>query len=117
MTQRIVLITGANQGLGYEIAKKLAAEQENYLLLVAVRTLSKGEDAIKSITKRAKNTSLEPILLDVSNDDSIHKAAKEVEEKYGHLDVLLNNAGIVTDKNTGLRDEILKGEFVCSAQN
>lgn len=116
MTQRIVLITGANQGLGLEIAKKLVAENENYLLLMAVRDLSKGEQAIKSLTNRAKNTSVEPIVLDVRDDESIFKAAKQVEEKYGHLDVLLNNAGIVTDKNNGLREEMIKGRFPCSAR-
>ncbi|KAK4949660.1 hypothetical protein LTR10_011501 [Elasticomyces elasticus] len=54
----------------------------------------KGREAANKVQNLAKGTSIDPIELDVTNDDSIAKAAKYVESKYGRVDVLFNNAGI-----------------------
>jgi len=104
----IVLITGANQGLGYECVKKLAAEQPDYHIILCSRDLSKGEAATKTITNLARNTSVETLDLDVTSDESIEKAAKYVEVKYGRLDVLFNNAAISRADEPTLRAEMLK---------
>ncbi|EXJ59159.1 hypothetical protein A1O7_06590 [Cladophialophora yegresii CBS 114405] len=90
----LVLVSGANQGLGYETVKKLAAEQANYHILLGSRSFERGKQAASGITHLAQGTSVEPIELDMDSDDSIAKAAKYVSEKYGRLDVLFNNAGI-----------------------
>lgn len=90
----LVLITGANQGLGFECVKKLAAEQPDYHILLGSRSSDKGKQAASSITDLAKGTSVEPLELDMGNDASIAQAAKYVEDTYGRLDVLFNNAGI-----------------------
>lgn len=93
----LILITGANQGLGYYASQQLAATG-NYHVLMGSRDLSKAEKAIStlaadsSVKLDAKN--LEAIQLDVTDDDSIKAAAATVENKYGRLDILLNNAGV-----------------------
>ena len=92
--QTIVLITGANQGLGFEIVKKLAAENENYRILMGARSLEKVQQAASEVTQFAKNTELDIVQLDVTSDESISSAAQTVGDKYGRLDVLVNNAGI-----------------------
>lgn len=100
----IVLITGANQGLGLECVKKLAAEQSKFHIIMCSRNLQRGQEAAKSITNLAEGTSVEALELDIDNDDSIAKAAKYVEEKYGRVDVLFNNAGISVVKGANFRD-------------
>ncbi|OCT52201.1 putative oxidoreductase [Cladophialophora carrionii] len=100
----LVLISGANQGLGYETVKKLAAEQIKYHIFLGSRSFEKGKEAARSITDLAEGTSVEPIELDVDSDDSIAKAAKYVEQKYGRLDVLFNNAGISKTEGTTPRE-------------
>ena len=86
-----VLVSGANQGIGLEIVKKLATENPGYHVLMGCRSLEKGQAAIASLPP---NLSVEPIELDITNDSSISKAVATVQEKYGRLDVLINNAGI-----------------------
>ena len=86
-----VIVSGANQGIGLEIVKKLATENPEYHVLMGCRSLEKGQAAIASLPS---NLSVEPIELNVTNDSSISKAVATVQEKYGRLDVLINNAGI-----------------------
>ncbi|KAK4544593.1 hypothetical protein LTR36_004165 [Oleoguttula mirabilis] len=93
----IVLITGANQGLGYYAAQQLAATGK-YHTLVGSRDIGKAERAIESLANDASvkvnADSLEPIQIDVTSDESIKAAAQTVEKKHGKLDILMNNAGI-----------------------
>ncbi|KAJ9608833.1 hypothetical protein H2200_006604 [Cladophialophora chaetospira] len=106
-SETVVLITGANQGLGFECVKKLAAEQPNYHILLGSRSLEKGQQAAAAIDNFAKNTTVEALELDVDDDDSIAKAVKHVEQKYGRLDVLLNNAGIMSSPSaSGFRADM-----------
>lgn len=91
----LVLITGANQGIGYYTAQHLASTGQYHVLLGA-RSLLKAENASKQLaeTKSIQSNLLEPIELDLSSDGSIEAAAKHVKSKYGYLDILINNAGI-----------------------
>lgn len=91
-SKTIVLVTGANQGIGFEIAKKLNAEHENYHVIMAGRRKQAIEEAAEKLS--SQGFSVEPLVLDQSSDDSIAAAAKAVDEKHGHLDVLINNAAI-----------------------
>jgi len=83
----IALVTGANQGIGFQIAKDLAAN--GYAVLVGSRSLDKGEVAAKDIGRDAH-----AIQLDVTDASSIDVAARRIRNDFGRLDVLVNNAAI-----------------------
>lgn len=106
MSGTIVFITGANQGLGFEVVKKLAAEQENFCIILGVRDLSKGKQAIKEVSKVANSTTLDTVQIDVTKDESISAAVEEVKAKYGRIDVLHNNAGVGQSKGTTPRERL-----------
>ena len=103
----LLLITGANQGLGYYAVQQLSATN-NYRILLGSRDVSKAEKAIETLTDdesiNANRANVEPIQIDMSSDESISAAAKKVEEKYGYLDILMLNAGISWAKGT-LREQ------------
>jgi NAD(P)-dependent dehydrogenase (short-subunit alcohol dehydrogenase family) len=82
---RTTLITGANKGLGFETARRLIAA--GHTLYLGARDEQRGKEAASELGAR-------PILIDVTSDDSVHAAAKVISEQVGHLDVLVNNAGI-----------------------
>jgi NAD(P)-dependent dehydrogenase (short-subunit alcohol dehydrogenase family) len=107
----IVLITGANKGIGFEIAKKLAKEQPSYHILMGSRDPKRGEEAAAKL--QAENLSVETITIDVTSDESISTAASAVLSKFGRLDVLINNSGIAVEDesqpgNGSLRDRMLE---------
>lgn len=86
-TQLIALVTGANQGVGNEIAKALAAN--GYIVYVGSRKLENGEKAAAAIGENAR-----AIQLDVTRQQTINAAMERIETDYGRLDLLVNNAGI-----------------------
>lgn len=100
MAETIVLITGANQGLGYEVVKKLAAENKSFKIILGSRDQAKGEKAVSEVSNLASNTSVDTVQIDVTSDESVEKAVKTIDEKYGRIDVLFNNAGIAQSKGT-----------------
>ncbi|QNF32214.1 SDR family NAD(P)-dependent oxidoreductase [Adhaeribacter swui] len=83
----VALVTGANQGVGYQIAKALA--ENGYIVYVGSRNLSNGEKAATEIGGQAR-----AIQLDVTQQPSISAAAAKIQEEQGRLDLLVNNAGI-----------------------
>src|ERR1700761_6647706 len=85
--ERIALVTGANQGVGNQVAKELA--EHGVTVLVGSRDLKRGEDAAAEIDGDAT-----AIQLDVTDSASIAAAASWIEERFGRLDLLVNNAGI-----------------------
>ncbi|SDG35823.1 SDR family NAD(P)-dependent oxidoreductase [Mucilaginibacter sp. P25] len=85
--QLIALITGANQGVGNEIAKALAAN--GYIVYLGSRSLENGEKAAAEIGDNAK-----AVQLDVTQQESINAAVAKITSEYGRLDLLVNNAGI-----------------------
>ncbi len=89
----VALVTGANQGIGLQIAKELAAN--GFTVLVGSRNLGRGEAAAKTIDGDAH-----ALQLDVTDRASIAAAVDRVRNEFGRLDVLVNNAAI---SNTGLR--------------
>lgn len=85
--KKVALITGANKGIGQQIAKDLAAQ--GLAVLVGSRDLEKGQRAAKEI-----GTDARAIQLDVTNQALIAAAAEYIRSEFGRLDVLVNNAGI-----------------------
>ena len=87
---RIILITGANRGIGRELAKQLAADGDTVLL--GARNFEGATQAAAEIGSNAH-----AVQLDVSNQASVDAAAKKIEADFGRLDVLVNNVGGVFD--------------------
>jgi NAD(P)-dependent dehydrogenase (short-subunit alcohol dehydrogenase family) len=85
--QPVALVTGANQGVGFQIAKALAAN--GYSVYVGSRNLSNGEKAAAEI-----GTNAQAIQLDVTQQLTILAAVNQIEEQHGRLDLLVNNAAI-----------------------
>ncbi len=92
--ENIALVTGANRGIGREIARQLAAE--GLRVVVAAREESAARDAAERLAD--EGGSLQGLVLDVSDAASITHAAREFAERFDRLDVLVNNAGIYPDK-------------------
>lgn len=90
MSQTIALITGANRGIGFETARQLG--QQGIKVLIGARSEEKGKEAEASL--KAEGLDVEYINIDVDKTATHASAAKEIEEKYGKLDILINNAGI-----------------------
>jgi NAD(P)-dependent dehydrogenase (short-subunit alcohol dehydrogenase family) len=92
----IILITGGNTGIGYESVKALYASTQPHIILMGSRSLDKAKDAISKLQSEVPESKSEvvPIQIDIENDASIEKAFKVVENKYGHVDALINNAGM-----------------------
>jgi NAD(P)-dependent dehydrogenase (short-subunit alcohol dehydrogenase family) len=83
----IALVTGANKGLGYETARRLA--ELGLTVLVGARDPARGKDAVARLGANAHL-----VTLDLTDERSIAAAARAVTERFGRLDVLVNNAGI-----------------------
>lgn len=86
-----VLITGANKGIGFEVAKKMASL--GYFVFLACRDSTKGNIATSKL-KELGFSNVDFVEMDVSDLDSVKKAKAEVELKVNILDILINNAGI-----------------------
>ena len=92
----IVLVTGANTGLGFEIVKGLCSSETAYVTLIGGRSVEKAEQAANAVINEFPSSRSEvwPIQIDIEDDESIQHAFDEVQTKYGKLDVLVNNAGM-----------------------
>jgi NAD(P)-dependent dehydrogenase (short-subunit alcohol dehydrogenase family) len=82
----VALVTGANQGIGLQIAKDLVPH--GFTVVVGSRNFEKGQAAAKSIGADAR-----AVQLDVTNHESIAAAAQRIRKEFGRLDVLIQNAG------------------------
>jgi len=92
-TGRVAIVTGANTGIGFETAAALAAK--NAAVVLACRTRSKAEDAIRRIEDRAPGAELELIELDLASLASVERFASSFRSGHERLDLLINNAGVM----------------------
>jgi NAD(P)-dependent dehydrogenase (short-subunit alcohol dehydrogenase family) len=100
---KIALVTGANKGIGFEICRHLA--QKGIQVILTARNKDKGEKA----KRKLQNSGLDVVFhqMDVTSENSIQKAADYVREKFGKLNILINNAGIGEDyANSALNTNI-----------
>jgi NAD(P)-dependent dehydrogenase (short-subunit alcohol dehydrogenase family) len=88
--KKIALITGGNKGIGYGLAKKLAAN--NYTVWIGCRNKDLGLKAQEELRKLDLDVTF--VELDVTNQKTIDEAAKTLQTKAGKIDLLINNAGI-----------------------
>jgi NAD(P)-dependent dehydrogenase (short-subunit alcohol dehydrogenase family) len=91
---QLASFAGANSGIGYATTKVLANASPDFHVIMAGRSLDKLQTAKTEIEAAGIKGSLSTVQLDVTDKRSIEKAAEEVEKKHGHLDALVNNAGI-----------------------
>jgi NAD(P)-dependent dehydrogenase (short-subunit alcohol dehydrogenase family) len=89
--KKVALITGANKGLGFEMAMQLA--RKGITVMLAARDREKGEAAAEKL--RGEGLDVQFLKLDVVNPEDYAPAAAALEEKFGRLDILINNAGIL----------------------
>ena len=87
---KTAVVTGANKGIGFEIARRLAAE--GYRVFLGARDRGRGEAAAAKL--RAQGLDAHWLELDVTDDKSAVSAAGTLAKETGTLDVLVNNAGI-----------------------
>jgi NAD(P)-dependent dehydrogenase (short-subunit alcohol dehydrogenase family) len=88
--KKIALITGANKGLGFEMARQLG--QAGVSVVLAARDAQKGEAAAAKL--RGEGLDAQSVKLDVTKKEDYAAAVAFLEQKFGRLDILINNAGI-----------------------
>ena len=92
--KKVALITGANKGIGLETGRQLG--KLGFAVLLGARDVPKGEAAAKLL--RADGIDARAVKLDVTKVEDIAAVARMVESKFGKLDVLVNNAGVMLEK-------------------
>lgn len=93
--RRIALVTGANRGIGREVARQLA--RQGYTVLLTARDLGKAEQAAAALRQAGHDLLAQQ--LDVADAASVARAHERIARDFGHLDVLINNAAIDYDRD------------------
>lgn len=93
MTKQIALVTGANKGLGLEICRQLG--KLGFTVLLGSRDVVRGEEAATAL--RGEDLDVRAVRVDNTAPGSFTALKDLIESEYGHLDVLINNAGMATD--------------------
>jgi NAD(P)-dependent dehydrogenase (short-subunit alcohol dehydrogenase family) len=95
---KVALVTGGNRGIGYELVKQLALK--GFKVILASRDSEMGHKAAQKLQQ--SNLDVSFVVMDIDNQESIHQAAITVNERYGRVDVLINNAGVYLEENKKL---------------
>jgi NAD(P)-dependent dehydrogenase (short-subunit alcohol dehydrogenase family) len=93
LTSKVIIVTGANSGIGFEAAKEFTRKGAQVIL--ACRSLDKAQTALTEIQSEIPSAQADIMQLDLASLASVHKFAEEFKAKYDRLDVLVNNAGIM----------------------
>lgn len=102
--REICLVTGANSGIGKEIAKGLALSGAHVIMVC--RDIKKGTTALEEIKTLSGSNAIDLLIADLSSQADLRLLAKTIEERYAKLHVLINNAGLVSYKKTLSVDNI-----------
>lgn len=94
-TPKIVIVTGGNNGIGYEAVKALLQSSKPYHVFLGSRSLEKGKVAMENLKKECPSVTntVEVLEVDLNSDESIEKAFESVKASKGYIDCLVNNAG------------------------
>ncbi|KAF4343510.1 short-chain alcohol dehydrogenase [Fusarium beomiforme] len=97
--KEIVLITGANTGIGFETVKALFKSSRPYHVLLGSRDPAKGEKAVAELERECPDSksSVDVVQIDITDDEAIEKLFELVKERFGRVDILVNNAGANLD--------------------
>lgn len=118
MKNKIIWVTGASTGIGKAIAEKFSSK--GCTVVITARSKSRLDDIVKEI--RLTGREAMAYVCDVSSERSVIHTAKKIQEKYGTIDVLINNAGATVFKSfldtetkdyDNVIDTNLKGPFLC----
>lgn len=100
---KIALVTGANKGIGYETARQLAAQ--GITVLLGARDAKKGQEAVEKL-KADGATNVQFLPIDVTDEASVAQAAQTVEQQFGRLDILINNAGLMVSADQAAPSQV-----------
>jgi hypothetical protein len=110
MVVKRILVTGANKGIGLAICASLISRYSDTFVLLGSRDAERGARAVSDLMGKFPDAQgrVEPLLIDVASDDSVQRAAKEVEAKFGcpSLSCVINNAGIYPSAGSGLAEAL-----------
>ena len=90
---RVAIVTGSSSGIGYETARVLANKQAS--VIIAVRNLDKGNKALAKIRQQYPDADLKVMELDLANLAAVKNFTENFKQNYSHLDLLINNAGVM----------------------
>lgn len=108
--KRVALVTGANRGIGFEIARQLAAA--GLRVVLSARDADRGRRAAAALVDEGLD--VHPCQLDVTDEASIRRALGSVERDFSRLDVLVNNAAVSLDRKTtilGVEEDMIRQTF------
>ncbi|CAG5047167.1 unnamed protein product [Parnassius apollo] len=107
MTGKVVIVTGASGGIGFETALDLA--RRGAKVIIACHDDERGKRTVETIIKQANNQFVKYIHLDLSSLKSVRKFVKDFASTEAKLDVLINNAGVIYPRREKTEDGIIKG--------
>lgn len=96
--KKVILVTGANKGIGLEIVRQLA--KQGHEVILTARDKKRGEEAVEKLA--AENLSVHFIQLNIADVQNIQNAAEQIKRTFGTLDVLINNAAILMKEDQSL---------------
>lgn len=106
---KVILVTGANSGLGLGTAKVLANKGAH--VVMAVRNMDKGRKAMNEILATTPSAQLDVLQVDLSDLNSVKQFAQNFKKRYSQLDVLINNAGVMMPVNRFETKQGFEGQF------
>ncbi len=98
MDRKIILVTGSNKGIGFEIVRQLS--KLGHTVILTARNEQKGLQAVDTL--QSENLSVHYIQLDITKEESILSAIEKVKKQVGSIDVLINNAAILLKEDQSL---------------
>jgi NAD(P)-dependent dehydrogenase (short-subunit alcohol dehydrogenase family) len=106
--KKVALITGANKGLGLEMARQLG--REGVTVILGARDPKQGEAAAAKL--RAEGIDVRPVKLDVTSQQDRAAAADFIRNEFGHLNILINNAGVSLEGLSGGKASETQGDIL-----